>query len=943
MENKEGSVKQKIIQHLKNFSENCQTIDFLIEENLGKCTANIIAKELDCSRNLVSHYFNELLQEGQLIKVNSRPTYFFDKLSLCNALNTKSIQSEFDSLEELRTYLQVNHRARSNAFKKLVGATESLAYAIEQCKAAITYPDGGLPILLQGQTGTGKSFIAQLMFDYAQEKKIIDKESKFVIVNCAEYSNNPELLMTNLFGYVKGAFTGADSDTDGILAQADGGIIFLDEVHSLKPDCQEKIFLYMDKGTYHKVGDNKKWYKGQCRMIFATTEDPNAVLLKTFMRRIPITVKIPSLAERSMHEKNELIHTLFKYEEQRIKKTIRLSKLTYQALISFEYKGNVGQMKNMIKAAVANVYIQSLQRDSIEIRIDDLPEDMFNGNLTDVTNQYDDNSMIELDSILRVNYTDSKIYLMNQSIIKHYTSLDMPKQFSEFIDFVQLRLDQYYDYLFFESTKNSPKLKLMENLMTNIINILINEKSVQKISNNQIRMLSIFIYDFSKEYGFEWSLIKSHAEDINSLMNYVKNEFTSEWEIVSKIVNLVDNSMHINLGAVGSLDLFFIMHRFNRILSNAKIPGVILAHGYSIASGIVEVTNQFLNHNIFEAIDMPLETDFQDVIEKLVEYLKRFENLKEIIVMVDMGSLESVHQFLETFANIDIGIINNVSTKLALDIGSMIMEGYSIEKILEEASERNKHKYKIIKNRKKQPAIITVCETGIGTAEKFADLLKNSFPSNAGVTFIPYDYASIEEKKKSLPVFDKYNVLCMIGTSNPHIENVKFIPIEGIINGSSYQELEQLSRNHLNEKDLENFKKAILRNFSMDNLLNYLTILNSERIVVSVEAIIDKIQTGLKLELNSNVVFGLYIHIGCLIERLIIDKYMVNFEGLAEFVDSHQDFIIVVKNAFEEIEQMYNVTVPLSEIGYIYNYIFKRYKASVKEDENSVNDLWTES
>ena len=137
------------------------------------------------------------------------------------------------------------------SFRKLVGHQESLKQCVEQCKAAITYPGIGLPILLQGQTGTGKSYIAQLTYEYSVEKGILDKKGSFVTVNCAEYANNPELFLTNLFGYKKGSYTGAEKDKAGLLALADGGVLFLDEIHALKPECQEKIFLFMDKGIYH--------------------------------------------------------------------------------------------------------------------------------------------------------------------------------------------------------------------------------------------------------------------------------------------------------------------------------------------------------------------------------------------------------------------------------------------------------------------------------------------------------------------------------------------------------------------------------------------------------------------------------------------------------------------------------------------------------------------
>ena len=123
--------------------------------------------------------------------------------------------------------------------------------------------------------------MAQLMYEYALNHQLIEADKKFLIVNCSEYANNPELLTANLFGHKKGAFTGADKDNPGLIKLAEGGVLFLDEVHCLPPECQEKLFLFMDKGIYHMVGDNEKWYQSSLRLIFATTEKPEEVLLKT--------------------------------------------------------------------------------------------------------------------------------------------------------------------------------------------------------------------------------------------------------------------------------------------------------------------------------------------------------------------------------------------------------------------------------------------------------------------------------------------------------------------------------------------------------------------------------------------------------------------------------------------------------------------------------------
>ncbi len=84
-----------------------------------------------------------------------------------------------------------------------------------------------------------------------------------------------------------------------------------------------------------------------------------------------------------------------------------------------------------------------------------------------------------------------------------------------------------------------------------------------------------------------------------------------------------------------------------------------MAHGYSIASqGIAELANQLLHQNIFTAIDMPVESHFETITNKLKQYLSEIRNCHEIIVMVDMGSLEGIQKYIDQTADLDIGIIN---------------------------------------------------------------------------------------------------------------------------------------------------------------------------------------------------------------------------------------------------------------------------------------------
>ena len=185
-----------------------RTLENEIEEN--SCfTSNDLSDFMQMSRNTVSQYLNEFVKEKKCIKVNSRPVYFFSKEALENKWKITLDKTIYTSVSELCAN-------KENDFEKIIGYNGSLKDQIEQCQAAICYPPQGLPVLIYGPTGTGKTMIASCVEEYARHQNIIKSNAKMIAVNCSEYANNPELLTDNLFGHVKGAYTGADDETERI-------------------------------------------------------------------------------------------------------------------------------------------------------------------------------------------------------------------------------------------------------------------------------------------------------------------------------------------------------------------------------------------------------------------------------------------------------------------------------------------------------------------------------------------------------------------------------------------------------------------------------------------------------------------------------------------------------------------------------------------------------
>ena len=343
------------------------------QKAFDKCTCMEISQQLKQSRNYVSTLCNELYEQDVFIKIKQRPIIFLDKDYLQTKYKKEHLKKQYSKLQDLLMELENEHILHD--FEKLIGYNDSLNHLVEKIKATVSYPPVGLPILLNGPTGTGKSFLAKLTYEYCINKRLIEKDKQFVQVNCSEYANNPELLTANLFGYKRGAFTGADKWNLGLLHYANGGVLFLDEVHRLPPEGQETLFYLMDKGVFSPVGSTERKHV-DVLIICATTARKEDSLLDTFTRRIPMSIKIPSLKERSKKERFKIAQAFIEEEASRIKKEIVVNNAVLKNLLNYECLGNIGQLKSDIKLICANAFLDAihLNRDKVEIEVIHLPD-----------------------------------------------------------------------------------------------------------------------------------------------------------------------------------------------------------------------------------------------------------------------------------------------------------------------------------------------------------------------------------------------------------------------------------------------------------------------------------------------------------------------------------------------------------------------------------------
>ncbi len=262
------------------------------------------------------------------------------KANVENALESIRLKKEVQHLQE--QHLKENGPCiigESDAVQEMVKVVEKVAKSEE------------IPVLIQGETGTGKELIASSIHYRSSQFK-----GPFVTVNCAAIPK--ELVESELFGYVEGAFSGASrTGKKGLIETAKDGTLFLDEIGDLNMESQAKLLRFIEEGTFYKVGGTWK-INIKTRIISATNKDLNSLVEERLFREdlyyrlAVIKIQVPSLNERRDDIISIASYFLVEACKKLDKPLLRFSPEAEQALIQHDWKGNVRELKNLIERGV---------------------------------------------------------------------------------------------------------------------------------------------------------------------------------------------------------------------------------------------------------------------------------------------------------------------------------------------------------------------------------------------------------------------------------------------------------------------------------------------------------------------------------------------------------------------------------------------------------------
>lgn len=596
-----------------------EALGMLYEEKKQGITAEEIAYRLQSDRSNISRDLNRLHKEQRCYKEKTRPVRFFPCTH--KRVPKTGVPKETPKMVDMDKFLKRN---------------PSLFHQIEQGKAAILYPGDGMHMLLLGETGVGKSLFADLLHKYGIQSGKLAEASPFIQFNCADYTHNPQLLMSQLFGHVKGAYTGAETNKTGLLEKANGGILFLDEIHRLPIEGQEMLFTYIDRGVFRRLGESEKDHHANVLIIGATTEKKDT-LLKTFIRRLPIIIDLPSLRERSIEERHQLFDTFVQQEVDQLGVPMYFSKNALKAFLHYKCELNIGQFKADIRIAFAKSYARFLavKEDYLRVSSKDLPDYIRAGLLSNAAHR-------QMWSKYEGTNRQAIQYLPSTATV---TEVSVPSEST-----IYREMNTRYREL--EQNKASAE-------------------EIQKAMEHDLK--TYFKLTGEKEQLF------CNKENLIAL---VPDNIIKELEKILRHVT-------IKTGKVVSDKVFQMMaiHIYNLVKRSQQDH--VIAHGSGIASALCDTANQLLNHEGAIGINARLDEEPQQVFERLVRYIKNHQITDDILLLVDMGSLTTFAGELEKLFPLKAKSIPLVSTMHVLEASRKAMIGCGLREVYVETLKVN--------------------------------------------------------------------------------------------------------------------------------------------------------------------------------------------------------------------------------------------------------------
>ena len=878
-------MRDRILEHLEALTSTVSLDD------LVRLSTSDIAETLLISRSLASQYLNDLVRAGLVVKVAGRPVRYFHRRAFQKRFQVKLSASEYASLADL---VQATGIADHRDFARAVGFDLSLSSVVEQCKAAVQYPPFGLPILLSGGVGVGKSFLSRLVYEYGKNQGLLPRDSSYVRIDCAGVPD-------------AASFNGL---LDESIVKSRGGVVFVNGIEALSPSAMEHCLA-------SALGLDASQDAPRGRLVLSTTLSADNPKVSSAYSKLPICARVPSLKERTPEEREDLILSFLRGEGCRIGSDVKISRGAYRCLVNADFPDNIAGLRACVTNCCAKAFLNR-EGDYVVVRPYLLPSDLLSS--AQIDQQPDDGVLIDasLDAIESEEGPVEQALDSLCSLDERFCAGELTV--SELVSQAVSAVRGVEDHLIFGHGVNSSRSRAFERVVGTIL--------ADAGASYGIELSRKVAFLLAQEICLQlWPGIglakrkSACAERISHLLGAVTSELPFASSVSEQVAADVEGALGISLDHFTKTLLTLCVASESRDAKALRTLCVILSHGYSTATSIADAANRMLGMHVYEAVDMPYDQQLKDIVGPLQRLVDRHSYCTGVVFLVDMGSLEEAYKALENVTDSTIGVVNNVSTGLALEIGFGLLGGKSIAEVLGEATTACVTHCKVIERINREDAIVFCSESGVDAAERIRQLVSQSLPRTIGARLLTRPFKQLAANGSNDAVFSEHRVCAVIGTGDPRIASVPFVALEDIMSTASASKVDAVFGRWLDASELSSFHEKLLSNMTLQNVIRSITILDPERLFHEIESAVHELQRRTGEKIGSNAIIGLYVHLCCLVERLVTRNPIETYVGQDRFEEEHTDFIESFRQSFSSISTRYRVEVPVSEIAYVFDYI----------------------
>lgn len=820
------SNKEKIVEYMQV----CAQLE--AQHRITTFTTQDLAQQMNIGRQNVSTLLNQLVREGLLEKKNTRPVQY-------------SLSS-----------LPYTQKEEDSCFKQMIGHDGSLKDIVRLAKAVVLYPDQSLHTLILGPYGSGRTYFAQLISEFARESGIIAKDAPFIKCNCRYFAEHKEE-RDHLQGEKE------------LFQQAQGGVLFFDNVDLLSEKASLSLLSYIQQRSQET---------NIPIVICATSDQMPKFLLGSCQMKFPVRIEIPPLSERSLEERFALIQRFFNEEVCKMRRNIKVNEEILRCVLLYRCEYNIKQLRNDIRISCANAYLRDFQKDGADLLLylEDLPNYVQKGIL------YYRENRAAADAIIPTNctytfcgegikketlshYGEDSIYNIIDQKARRLRERGIPEE--SICTIVCADLESYIRQM----TENVSLSRMGQEALSKIVKKRVIEMVSQFLQRASEKLRRV--YSESTFYGLCLN-INSVLERqrpphmSNEQIQEITNSCQEEYALSQSFGKKLEEEFQIELSLDDILIItMFISDRDSSIRPTQRPVVLIAMHGDGSAAAMANVVNSLARCDNTYAFDMRLEQSMEDAYSELKETICRINQGKGVLLLYDMGSIAKMAGMISTETGIPIRVLEIPSTLIALDCSRKADCGVSLDETYDSVAETYLYRYQQIseeyRRQTEHRVIIALCMSGEGAAVQ----MKRHMEKYLALDDVSILTMAVSDRVRLLRDFNQlmqsHQILYIVGTYDPHLFGIPFVSITQLFETPPDKLGDLLS--------LDTAFIPEVADMSLESVIEYLAKelpgLDTKTLKRTLPKFLQQIKrAGHPLSPDQEV--GLYMHMACAIARL---------------------------------------------------------------------------